>query len=66
MQKIKLSLQPSESVVFQVAGEIYSAYIATGKVTIGEEKKWMERSLRESVQLAQLTDAQIRSDTEMD
>lgn len=66
MQKAKVSLQASESLVFKVAGNIYSAYLACGKVPEGEERKWLERALRESVQLAQLTEGQVQSDNELD
>ncbi|MGZ8921103.1 MAG: hypothetical protein ACXW3L_08970 [Limisphaerales bacterium] len=66
MQRTKISFQASESAVFTVAGQIYSAYIANGKITPGEERKWMERSLREAIQLAKLTEEQVQSDSELD
>ena len=66
MQKNKVSLQVSECAVFEVAGNIYAAYLSAGKVPDGEEKKWQERSLNEAIQLAQMTDARVQSDTELD
>ena len=66
MPKTKISLQASESLVFKVAGRIYSAYVAAGKVSEGEERQWMERAIREAVHLAQLTEAQVQSDNELD
>lgn len=66
MQRTKISFQASEGVVYTVAGQIYSAYMANGKVTPGEERKWMEQSLREAIQLAKLTEAQVQSDNELD
>ena len=66
MQKNKVSLQTSECAVFQVAGTIYAAYVSAGKVPEGDAKKWMDRALTEAIQLAQLSDARVQSDTELD
>ena len=66
MQKNKVSLQTSECAVFQVAGYIYAAYVSAGKVPEGDAKKWMDRALTEAIQLAQLSDARVQSDTELD
>jgi hypothetical protein len=66
MQKNKVSLQVSECAVFQVAGNIYAAYLTAGKVPEGDEKKWMDRSLTEAIQLAQMSDARVQSDSELD
>jgi hypothetical protein len=66
MQKNKVSLQGSESAVFQVAGNIYAAYLSAGKVADGEEKNWLDRALTEAIQLAQMTDARVQSDGELD
>ena len=41
MQKTKIALQASERLVFKVAGHIYSANLALGKVADGEERKWI-------------------------
>lgn len=60
-----LSLQSSEAVVAQMASTIYAAYIIAGKVT-DDEKTWMQRSVREALWLAQVTDKTIQSDDEMD
>jgi hypothetical protein len=65
MSKPKISLQPSEAVVTQMAATIYSAYIASGKVVPGNEQKWIDRSIREAIQIAQQTDEAVQSDTEM-
>lgn len=66
MNKVKISLQASESKVFEVAGRIYAAYLATGKIIDGQEQQCMQRSLREAVQLAQMTDQYVQSDAELD
>ena len=47
MSKPSLSLQKSESAVVQAAATIYAAYIASGRVTDGGEKEWMQRSIQE-------------------
>ncbi len=65
MAKPKLSLQPSEAVVVQAAAAIHAAYLSSGRVTDGQEKSWIERSLREALLLARLADEAIQSDTEM-
>lgn len=66
MAKTYLKLQPSESAVLAAASRIYSAYIACGKVTEGDEKKWIDKSIREAIDLANSTDATVISDGEVD
>lgn len=65
MKKVKLSLQASESVVVEAAARIYAGYLASGRITDGEEKQWMQRSISEAIELAQLVDAYVQSDNEM-
>ena len=65
MTKPKLSLQPSEAMVAESAAIIYAAYITIGRVPEGQEQKWIERSIHEAVQIAQLTDEAVHSDTEL-
>jgi len=60
-----LKLQHSESIVVQAAAQIYSAYIAAGRVADGEEARWMERSIREAIRIARATDSAIISDEEI-
>ena len=66
MSKTRVSLQPSEGLVFQVAGGIYAAYVADHRVSEGKEGEWMQRSIREATQLAQLTEQALISDAELD
>jgi hypothetical protein len=61
-----IRLQRSESVVFQAAAQIYSAYIAAGRVPEGEEHPWMERSIKEALRMALATDKAVVSDDEVD
>ena len=60
-----LKLQHSESIVVQAAAQIYSAYIAAGRVGDGEEARWMERSIREAIRIAKAPDAAVISDEEI-
>jgi hypothetical protein len=66
MSKTKISLQSSEGLVFQVAGQIYAAYLSSGKAGEGMEEQFMNRSLQEAVQLALKTDKLVQSDAELD
>jgi hypothetical protein len=65
MTKHRVDLQPSEAVVAQSAAMIYAAYITDGRVAEGEEQKWIERSIREAIQIARLTDEAVHSDNEL-
>ena len=65
-KKTRITLQPTETAIFKVAGAIYAAYLAAGNVQDGQEQTLMDRALRESVQLAQLTDSRVQSDSELD
>lgn len=60
-----LRLDVSEGIVVQVAGQIYAAYIAAGRVPESEEKLWMERSIREAIQIAQTVENAVQSDSEL-
>jgi hypothetical protein len=60
-----LKLQHSESVVLQVAAQLYSAYVIAGRVAEGDEAKWMERAIREAISMAEATDAAVISDDEI-
>ena len=64
MAKLAISLQPSETVLVRVAGNIYSAYIASGRVPEGKEQEWMQRAIREAFYIARTTDDAVQSDDE--
>ena len=64
MAKMAISLQPSETVLVRVAGNIYSAYIAAGRVPEGKEHEWIQRSIKEAFYLARTTDDAVQSDDE--
>lgn len=65
MTKPKLSLQPSEAIIAESAAIIYAAYVTIGRVPENQEQRWIERSIREAVQIARLTDEAVHSDTEL-
>ena len=65
MSKKHLRLQFSESIIARTAAEIYSAYIIAGKVLDGDETKWMERSIREALEMATAIDEAVVSDDEL-
>ena len=60
-----LRLERSEGILVQCASTIYAAYIASGQVTAGEEKTWMDRSIREAYYIADTADSAIQSDDEL-
>jgi hypothetical protein len=66
MAKSHLKLQATEAVVVQAASQIYAAYITAGRVTEGDEAKWMRRAIREAIQIANATDEAIVADDEVD
>jgi hypothetical protein len=66
MAKPYLALQQSEGVIVQSAARIYAAYIAAGRVPEGSEQEWMDRSIREALRIARVTDETIQADGEMD
>ena len=66
-KKPYLTLQPSEMTVVQAAATIYAGYITAGSVD-GEEdsKPWIQRSVREALRMAQITEISIQADAELD
>ena len=65
MDKVYLTLKPSERVVARSAAGIFAAYISVGLVRDGSESEWIERSVREAIEIARLSDSLITSDDEM-
>ena len=62
---VQMKLQPSESVVAHVASRIYAAYLISGKVSDGQESKWLKRSIDQAIELCLATDDAVSSDDEM-
>lgn len=65
MSKTNLTLKPSESVVAAAAANIYSAYIIAGLVREGSEPDWMDRAVKEAIQIARRVDQLVVSDDEL-
>lgn len=65
MSKVYLTLHPSERAVATAAAQIYSAYIAAGRVSEGTQSDWMQRSVQEAIEIAKIADQSITSDGEM-
>ena len=66
MAKTYLDLQRSEGIVVQAAAQIYSGYLAGGRVAEGQETEYLKRSIREAIQIAVVTDEAVISDEEID
>ena len=66
MTKHFITLKPSEQAVLGAAATIYAGYTSAQKVSEGDEKEWLRRSLKEAISLAKLTDDSIQADGEFD
>lgn len=60
-----LTLQPSEQTLVTAAATIYAAYISTGNVEAGQEKKWMDLAIQAAFRLATVIDASVMADKEV-
>jgi hypothetical protein len=63
--RISINLQPSEAVVTQCASTIYAAYVAAGKVVVGNENEAMMKAIEEAIWIARTVDEAVLSDGEM-
>lgn len=61
-----ITLNKSESIVVQVAGQIYAAYVSSGKIDDGDEARWMKRSIQEAIRITKTVDEVVQSDGEFD
>jgi hypothetical protein len=59
------SLQPSESIIFQVAAKIYASYIAAGQATGENQEKKMKEAITASIYLARQVESIVGSDTQI-
>ena len=50
----------------QAAAQIYAGYVSARRVGEGQEAEYMERSIREAIQIAKATDKAIVADEEID
>lgn len=66
MMRTNVTLQPSKRIVTLSAAQIYAAYVAAGHVQPeASRKKWIERSVREAVAIAQYVEHTVQSDDEL-
>jgi hypothetical protein len=65
MPKPVLSLQPSETALLGAAAQIFSAYVASGHVTGGNESDMMDRSVSEALQMARRIEEVVQGDNEL-
>ena len=66
MAKKHITLQHSESVIVQAAAQIYSAYIASGRVPEDDNTKHLKQSIKEAIMIARSVDDAVISDGEME
>ncbi|OHB77409.1 MAG: hypothetical protein A2Z25_01230 [Planctomycetes bacterium RBG_16_55_9] len=59
------SLQPSETVIFQAAANIYASYIVAGQVTDENQTEKMKEAIGASISMARNVQSVVDSDTQM-
>jgi len=59
------SLQPSETIIFQAAVNIYASYIVAGQVTSENQAKKMKEAISDSISMARHVENIIGSDTQI-
>ena len=65
MPKQHFRLAETESVVSQMANQLYAAYISAGKVSEQDAKQWMTRSIEEAITIAKTVDESFQSEQEI-
>jgi hypothetical protein len=59
-----LSLQPSESVIANMASRIFAAYLQKGEVNDSNADEYIKKSTRLAIKIANYTDTVCKSDGE--
>jgi len=59
------SLQPSETVIFQAAANIFASYIVAGQVTSENQEKKMKEAIAASIFMARHVETVIGSDDQI-
>lgn len=59
-----LNLQPTEQAIIAAAGQIYAAYVASGKAESDPESYQM-KAVAEAIEIAKLVDAKVVAPGEM-
>lgn len=48
------------------AANIYAAYIATSRVSDGQENEWMDRAISAAFRMTRVIDSSVQADKEID
>ena len=64
-KKVYSSLQPSEMAIFRAAANIFSGYVATGKVNEENENDMIGKSISIAIKIASTVDETVQSDEEL-
>ncbi len=64
-KKFYSSLQPSEMAIFRAAANIFSGYVATGKVNEENENDMIKKSIETSIKIAHAVEEAVQSDEEI-
>ncbi|MFC1781668.1 hypothetical protein ACFLZ8_05345 [Planctomycetota bacterium] len=59
------SLQPSETVIFQAAANIYASYILASQVTSENQEKKMKEAIAASISMARHVESVVESDSQI-
>ena len=59
------NLQPSEMAIFSAAANIFSSYIAAGKVSLENEAAMIKKSIEVSLKIANTVEKVVQSDDEI-
>ena len=64
-KKFYAKLQPTEMVIFTAAANIFSSYVACGKVDGDNENEMIKKSIEISLKIASTVDKAVQSDDEI-
>jgi hypothetical protein len=64
-KKAYSDLQPSELAIFSAAANIFSSYIASGKVNDENENDMIKKSIETSIKISDIVDQVVQSDGEV-
>ena len=65
-EKMFLSLQESEAAVLQAASRFFAAYLITGAVTDQNRETYLQKSVKDALDIALKIDQKLVSDDELD
>ena len=60
-----LSLQASETAVFNCASRIFAAYICSGKVTDENKNEYYKTAIRDAIRMGVIVEKSVQSDEEL-